>query len=149
MFKINHKDIRTMSGIFIVSFEDTSHFVLMLLLLALSKYILTGFILSSRHRSNQVHYVSCCQIFSMSSLSLNSIGNVFQESVSVLNWFPFQKHTSFVRGKDSIIVNYYGDAFNPNSFWELKAAAHPGFFRYWLLPLLNNVFPRTSYRCDT
>ena len=38
MFKINHKDIRTMSGIFIVSFEDTSHFVLMLLLFYLSKH---------------------------------------------------------------------------------------------------------------
>ena len=38
MFKINHKDTRTMTGIFIVSFEDTSHFVLMLLLFYLSKY---------------------------------------------------------------------------------------------------------------
>ena len=85
----------------------------------------------------------------MSSLFLYSIGNVFQEPVSVLNWFAFQKHTRFVHGKDSIIVNDYGDAFTTISSWEIKAAAHTGFFRYWLLTLLNNVFLRTSYRRDT
>ena len=42
MFKVNSKDTRTMSDVFIVNFEQISHMVLVFLLLTLSRQVLAN-----------------------------------------------------------------------------------------------------------
>ena len=42
MFKVNNKDNRTTPSVFIVNLEHISHLVLVLLLLTLSREMLTG-----------------------------------------------------------------------------------------------------------
>ena len=43
MFRVNNKDTRTTSSVFIVSFEHISHLILAFLLLALNMYFPAGF----------------------------------------------------------------------------------------------------------
>ena len=42
IFKVNYKDTRTRSGVFIVNFEHISHLFLVLLLLPLNKQMFAG-----------------------------------------------------------------------------------------------------------